>query len=78
MASNNFNTWLQRMGEQPLPDIQPEFEAEELDRMLARLETQLGVDTSKPFETDAEPTAKEAENDASADIVIEKEEGGSK
>jgi len=78
MASNNFNTWLQRMGEQPLPEVQPEFEAEELDRMLARLETQLGIDTSQPFETDAETTAKEAQNDASTDPFIEKEKGGSK
>jgi len=50
MASNNFNNWLQRMGEQPLPEVQPEFEVEELDRMLARLETQLNIDTSKPIE----------------------------
>ena len=78
MASNNFNSWLQKMGEAPLPDIEPEFETEELDRMLSRLETQLGVDTSKPFETDAETTAKEVTNDASADTFIEKEEGGSK
>jgi len=76
MASNNFNTWLQRMGEQPLPEVQPEFEAEELDRMLARLESQLGIDTSQPLENATE--AKEAQNDASADAFIEKEEGGNK
>lgn len=75
MASNNFNAWLLKMGEAPMPEVQPEFEAEEIDRMLARLETQLGVDTSKPLETDAEPTAKEATNDASTDNVIEKEGG---
>jgi hypothetical protein len=75
MASNNFNNWLQRMGEAPLPEVQPEFEIEEIDRMLARLETQLGIDTSKPFETDAKTTAKEATNDASTDTFIEKEGG---
>jgi|ADurb_Leu_03_Slu_FD_contig_21_2053279_length_424_multi_2_in_0_out_0_2 hypothetical protein len=61
MASNNFNNWLQRMGEQPLPEVQPEFEVEELDRMLARLETQLNIDTSKPIEETIEATAAEAE-----------------
>jgi hypothetical protein len=76
MANNNFNSWLLKMGEAPLPEVQPEFEIEELDRMLARLESQLGIDTSQPIEETTE--AKEAENDASADIVIEKEEGGSK
>ena len=61
MASNNFNNWLQRMGEQPLPEVQPEFEVEELDRMLARLETQLNIDTSKPIEETIEASAAEAE-----------------
>ena len=61
MASNNFNAWLQKMGEQPLPDVKLEFETEELDRMVSRLERQLNVDTSKPLEveTTAEPKAKE-------------------